>query len=104
MVILGEMLGATGHFRGQPRGVGSQSWDLDVSASQASRRGPERWSNCGLGARGREGVPFVDVSVAGDSGAGRGWEWGKVSGLQVPRRGTAVCYQLLGFGEAIFPL
>lgn len=100
LVILEVMLGDIGHFRGQPRGVGSQGWRLDVPASQASRRG----SVSEPGARGREGGQFVGWKVAvGQLESLARVGWGKVSGLQVLRRGAAVCNQLPGFEYAIFP-
>lgn len=94
LVILGASLEELVH------GAGTWMFPLHRLPGEGQNGGPFVGSGQGEG----KVFPFVDLSVAGDSGAGRGWEWGKVSGLQVPRRGTAVCYQLLGFGEAIFPL
>lgn len=49
-----------------------------------------------LWARGEQFVGWrATVGAGGASGWGRGW--GQVSGVQVPRRGTAVCNQLFDF-------
>lgn len=94
LVIFGVMLGDIGHFRGQSRGVSACAWDLDVSASQAFRSGTEMVVS--LWARGEQFVGWrATVGAGGALGWGRGW--GQVSGVQVPRRGTAVCNQLFDF-------
>lgn len=94
LVILGVILDDIGHFKGQSRGVGSQGWGLDVSASQASRRG----SVSERGARGRESGQFVGWQVmVAQLGSLSRVGWAAVSGLQVLRRGAAVCNQLSGF-------
>lgn len=94
LVILGVILDDIGRFKGQSRGVGSQGWGLDVSASQASRRG----SVSEPGARGREGGQFVGWQVmVAQLGSLSRMGWATVFGLLVLRRGAAVCNQLSGF-------
>lgn len=96
------MLGDTGHLRGQSR-----------------KAGPGCFCFTGFQERGRPAGPFVGLGPGEGTvfrlraGALWGCSWrvwlavgragGRVPGLQVPRRGTAVCYQLPGFWKAILP-
>lgn len=91
LVILGARLEGSAHMLG--------TWVFLLP--KPSGEGHRWWSVCVPGASRREEEQFVSwramVGAGGELAQGRGQGWGQVSGVQVPRRGTAVCNQLFDF-------